>query len=398
MNKTAGDKSYPAATVAQRAIAVVADAFRTAGWTVNQRTARSDGLWTPDLRVHRDAVSYVVEVKATPGARADWLLPLWSQAYLEANRAADGRDMPLAVVAAQRISTRAAEQVLAFAAAYAPEAAIGVIDLDGLRRFRGRALDGLDADAARPAAWASAASGSTASEAAKQDNLFSDLNQWMLKVLLAPVIPATMLSAPRGYYRNATELARAAGVSVPSAFRLVQQLGRDGFLHESAPDLRLVRRDELLRRWQAWSTVRKVYEVPMRFVLRANAQGELRRVLQAEHACLGLFAAADALGVGFVAGVPPHVYVPRLTRAMLKEFTNAVPAERGGSPDFFLRESPAPKSVLRGLVHGKDSLPTADVLQVWLDVTAHPARGAEQADLIRRRVLGPLFAEHTVDG
>ena len=29
--------------------------------------------------------------------------------------------------------------------------------------------------------------------------------------------------------------------------------------------------------------------------------------------CLGLFAAADALGLGFVRGTPPHIYLERLT-------------------------------------------------------------------------------------
>jgi hypothetical protein len=30
-------------------------------------------------------------------------------------------------------------------------------------------------------------------------------------------------------------------------------------------------------------------------------------------------------------------------------------------------------------------------VQVWLDVSAHPARGQEQADLIRNRVLNPVI-------
>jgi hypothetical protein len=35
----------------------------------------------------------------------------------------------------------------------------------------------------------------------------------------------------------------------------------------------------------------------------------------------------------------------------------------------------------------------SDVLQVWLDVAVHPSRGAEQAELIRRRVLGPIISQ-----
>ena len=40
-----------------------------------------------------------------------------------------------------------------------------------------------------------------------------------------------------------------------------------------------------------------------------------------------------------------------------------------------------------------DGLRVSDVLQVWLDVGAHPARGQEQADVIRRRVIKPMV-EH----
>jgi hypothetical protein len=57
--------------------------------------------------------------------------------------------------------------------------------------------------------------------------LFSDLNQRMLKVLLAPELPEGLLSAPRGQYRNASQLA--------------------------APHLDLVRREDLFGRWLALS-------------------------------------------------------------------------------------------------------------------------------------------------
>jgi hypothetical protein len=41
----------------------------------------------------------------------------------------------------------------------------------------------------------------------------------------------------------------------------------------------------------------------------------------------------------------------------------------------------------------RDGLPLSDVLQVWLDVSAHPARGREQAAEIRRQALAPLFVK-----
>ena len=103
-------------------------------------------------------------------------------------------------------------------------------------------------------------------------HLFSDLNQWMLKVLLAPKIAPDLLHAPRGEYRNASQLAAAANVSVMSAFRFVRQLRLEGFLDESSSSLSLVRLDDLLRRWQAES-LRPARDIPMRWMLRGGGSG-----------------------------------------------------------------------------------------------------------------------------
>lgn len=332
--------------------------------------------------ISRRGASYAVEVKSSAEGRGDRLVPLWSQACLEAARAAGDHHPPLAVVAAPKISPRVANQVLDFASKYAPDAAAGVIDFSGLRLFRGPHLEGLDSEGDCLPPLAQSVRGEPA-------DLFSDLNQWMLKVLLAPELPDNLLLAPRGRYHNASQLARAANVSVMSSFRLVQQLQRDGYLHESQAYLSLVRREDLFNRWQA-AVSRRVKEVPMRFILRGDPQAELRRMFRSGRACLALFAAASALHFGFVEGVPPYVYVQRLGPASIAAWKNIVPAEQGEQPDLILRQAPAPQSVFRGLVRA-DGLPACDILQVWLDVSSHPSRGREQADLIRDRVLDPVI-------
>jgi hypothetical protein len=38
-----------------------------------------------------------------------------------------------------------------------------------------------------------------------------------------------------------------------------------------------------------------------------------------------------------------------------------------------------------------DGVRVSDPLQVWLDVSPHPARGREQADLIFRQVIKPMI-------
>jgi hypothetical protein len=248
--------------------------------------------------------------------------------------------------------------------------------------FRGPHLEELNAEASHKSSIAS-------KSPRVSGHLFSDLNQWMLKVLLASEIPENLLSAPRGQYRNASQLARAAKVSVMSAFRFVQQLQDEGFLSESGPYLNLVRRDELFRRWQA-AAVRSVKEVSMRFQLKGEPRAQLHRMLKSGRACLALFAAAEALKLGFVEGVPPYVYIERIRPANLAAWKNLRPCESGERPDIILRQAPAPQSVFRGLVR-PGGIASCDVLQVWVDVSSHPSRGREQADLIRKRLLNRII-------
>lgn len=348
--------------------------FEKAGWHV--RFHPSDP--GPDLVVRRKGIEYAVEIKSAPEGRSDRLVPLFAQAVLQAAHAASQKAVPLAVVAAPSISSRAAQQVMAFAERYAPDAAAGVIDFEGFALFRGPHLEEMNAPGQDLPV-------SVRQSVRDSGQFFSDLNQWMLKVLLAPELPDALLASPRGQYRNASQLARAANVSVMSAFRFVQQLEREGYQHESAPYLHLVRREDLFNRWQALPA-RSPREVPMRFLLPGDRQAQLRKMLAGGRACLALFAAADALKVGFVRGVPPYVYVQRIQPANLAAWRNLRPCAPGESPDVIVRQAPAPQSVFRGLVR-PDGMAACDVLQVWVDVAAHPSRGREQADIIRKRVL-----------
>jgi hypothetical protein len=128
----------------------------------------------------------------------------------------------------------------------------------------------------------------------------------------------------------------------------------------------------------------------MCFILRGHPQVELRRMFRSGRACLGLFAAAEALHLGFVQGVPPHIYVRGFGPANIAAWKNIVPAEQGEEPNIILRQAAAPQSIFRGVVRA-DDMPVCDILQVWLDVSSHPSRGQEQAELIRRRVLEPII-------
>ena len=196
-----------------------------------------------------------------------------------------------------------------------------------------------------------------------------------------------------------------------SAFRFVQQFSEAGFLDQDARRLRLVRTDELARRWGA-AAQQRLLEIPMRWVLnkgkdalpsalRSYIAAGAMRASQARRsetafpserprACLGLFAAAEALRIGFVHGVESHLYLDRINeRALNKLGLSANGAEQ--RPDVYVRIPVNRECVFRGVVV-QEGVPSSDIVQVWLDVAGHPSRGREQADVIYKRILASAFA------
>jgi hypothetical protein len=364
------------------------DAFQHAGWKVHAEP-RAGGRRI-GVRSGKGRHRYVVELKTASEGRRDRLVPLLSQAILQARSLAAqaSHTTPLAVVAAPRIGESVARVLRVFARDHAPDVAVGFLDRQGLRCFVGAGLEQLNAqpEPTEPRV------GRTGHQAV---HLFSDLNQWMLKVLLAPYIGRRELMSelvPRGEYRNASDLAKAANVSVMSAFRIVRQLEQEQFLDHVGGVLRLVRLEVLLERWQG-AHLRPVKEWSVRWILPGDERRQLVRGLEAlgSRACLGLFAAARVLNLGHVAGAPLHIYIDdfrpeRLPDAGLSESPAGHPAS------VMLRVPSARESVFRGVVKVHD-LGVSDVLQTWLDTGAHPARGKEQAELIYRHVIKPMVRE-----
>lgn len=381
---------------------VLADAFRGASWRVHH--PRQGNCPQPDLIVEGGGQKYVVAIKRSSEGRRDRVIPLLSQAILEAQACArqfPETVVPVAVVGTEQFPAAAVDFVQRYVERVAPHMAVGLVDSGGLRAFWGH---GLEIFNARPAWKDNRARRQIAIQPLPQ--LFSDLNQWMLKMLLAGSISEDLLSAPRSRYSNPTELARAAAVSVMSAVRLVRQLEKEGFVAPGAEALSLARVPELLGRWSGRREPTR--EFPVRWLVKRDpsAFAELLKSYSAvgaskgrppagrrrqPRACLALFAAADALGFGFVHGVPPHVYMERLEPAVLEKWGLSLEGAEH-SPDAFIRIPANPEAVFRAAVV-KDGVPCADILQVWLDVLEHPSRGKAQANEIARRALSLLLGK-----
>ena len=375
--------SRPSKNREKHAEAIVAELFESHGWDVLASSAEKNRH--PDLLVQRGTQRFVVEIKAHAEGRADRVIPLLSQSILvaQANALDVGHAQPLAVICVENASQSLLNQVSLFFERYAPNVAVGIISEHGLRHFQGGGLEVLNAEPELPKSFGSGMSNQAI-------NLFSDLNQWMLKVLLAPEIPDHLLEAPRHKYRSVSELAKAAKVSNMSASRFLQQLRNEGFLDSSSRHIILVRRAELFRHWRA-AAMRFAPERPMRFLIRGNVEQQIRNLFASldGEAVLGLFAAADALQLGHVSGVPPFVYVPKLPQPGDTKWKMLLMASPSEAPHLILRQALSPKSILRGAVH-RDGLIVSDVIQVWLDVANHPSRGEEQANLIYQKFLRPI--------
>jgi len=384
-------------------------AFERAGWTV-ERAVRGEPV--PDFLVSKRDLRYAVEFRGSPVARRHMLQALLADAILRARAAAraqpDDDVRPLAVVGAPTLTTAMIESLRDYARLVAPGDACGWIDGAGRVELLG---EGLEEVRGRPERYA----GAVAKHAPGRvvHDLFSDLNQWLLKVLLAPGLPPGLLSAPRVPVRNARELASVAAVSVPSAARFVAALERE---HHVARDhtLRVLRPATLLNDWRT-AVRRSALEMPMRWILRPSdpqariaelvqaplerlerrmtieeREGFVHRSVQWERGprmCLGAFSACDALGFGVVRGVPRHVYMEPFDPELLRKFGIA-PAEGADRIDVVVRKPRFPETVFRGAIL-LDGIPVSDVIQTWLDVVDHPARGNEQAKHLWDRAILP---------
>jgi len=356
-----------------------------------------------DFILKKGVLEYAAKLKRAAESRRDRVVPLLAEAILQAqvHRRQHPQARALAVIASPQLSSAVVDQALEFQRDYAPDAAVGFFDDRGFRLFQAPGLESLNSS---PSEVKHRKPGVPELQSY---SLFSDLGQWMLKVFLAQHIEPQFLSAPRRKIRNASELAMAAGVSQVSASRLVRQLEAEGFLDKYADQLELVRVQDLLEEWQA-AERRAFKEIPCRWVipghggkslesaLREHRAGQSPQDSPANHAdrrssrvCLGLFAAADALGLGFVHGVPPVLYVERIEAELIQQL--GISQEKASQADVYLRIPAHKESIFRAAVEQKGIL-ASDALQVWLDVSNHPSRGKEQADRIRDQVLRPLLS------
>lgn len=351
--------------------------LKRAGWQ-----KKPDG-WSSNTRRYR------LVHEAAPGSWDRAVSPFLAKAILEA-RAGAGAGEPLAVLSVKRATPLTDERLTRFVREVAPDQSWILVDADG-RVFphvsSAPELARLAAEqpAPRPPLKAPA----------RQPSLFTDLNQWMLKVLLAQQLPEKLITAPRGRpLRNASVLAEAANVSVAVAARFVRALDAASQLDTRFGDLRIAQPLELLQQWRdrgGQSARHEVAAVSVRGPLNlASFASEGARVRgERPPIVFGLHTACAELGYGHVTGAVPVVWTPSIDLNRL-ESLGLVAHTEGQRIDVVLRVPRFPESLYRGVVQ-PNAAPVTDIIQCWLDTSHHRVRGEEQADYLWRRVFKPAF-------
>jgi hypothetical protein len=339
---------------------------------------------------------FACEVKEVRDGRADRVIPQLAMAILQAKRYAESKDgyAPLAIVFVSNIVPSLLKQFKEFADEYAQGMNLALVTDRGAFLMRiddqWHQHESLDIIHLTPIHLRAGLGTSHA----VTFNPFSDLNQWMLKILIAGQLPKSYMRVPVEPIYSGSGLARVAGASPMSAHRLINHLKKERFLVETAAGLTLTRREELFSLWKSASTAFPA-ELPLRFLVRVAPKTQFQALLGAisDKYCLGLFTAAEQMGLGHVNGAPPYLIMTRLPvmEANRPEWRMVAVCKDGEAPDFIVRRTMTPNATFKAAV-SPQGVPCTDVIQTWLDVSNHPTRGSEQADHIYKTVLKPMIA------
>lgn len=356
--------------------------LRRAGWKLRA------SAW-----VSTSGRQYRVLEEVAPGAWDRSVAAFLAKAILQAQAGASPDVEPVAALRVKRASPLTDGRLAKFVEEVAPTQAWILLDAEGRVFPHVASAPELSDAAGKHVVQATKALAST-----RQQSLFTDLNQWMLKVLLAPHLPEKLLQAPRGRPpRNASTLAELANVSLPAATRFLRALEAEGQLDTRFGDVRVARPLELLPQWRdqmghparselAATSVRG----PFNLEIMAGISREYARA-SGEHPplVLGLHSACAALELGHVTGAVPVVWTPSLDAARLEEH-GLVAVSGDQRADVVLRVPRYPESLFRGVVLPGMS-PVTDIIQCWLDTSHYRIRGQEQADFLWRHVLKAAF-------
>lgn len=293
-----------------------------------------------------------------------------AMAILQIRRAAPPGARPVIGLLVPAVSDRLATSVSDYLADMAPEVGWLLLDEGGTARGElpclGRSIHAQGAP--RPARPRPAPA------------LFTDLNRWMLKVLLHRGCPRGWFGHPTERVADATRLAAATGVSVAKAHQFVVRGVEMGLLGRRPVQLRDASR--LLDTWLQAEALEARVRVPVQWAL--GSVGDLRPLeAYGGRWAVGGLAACEALGLRHVQ-VQTAVVVHVDDAEDVCRACDGVVVDDERDAHLVLLPARHPESVFRGRVGAAGGW-HVDAWQSALDTVG--LRGGEQAEFIRDRIL-----------
>jgi hypothetical protein len=350
---------------------------------------QSEGDWKPDLCIRWQEAFIRVEVKAIRAPRIAEVEGQLARFALRRNRRVKSQGaVDVIVVGLSKFGPRLEEAVRKFMGENAPNIGWGLLDQSNKAVI---VIPDLDLEWRRAPSmpeWRPSFS------ERRDRKLFTDLNRWMLKVLILRNAPENLWGGPRKRPRHATELAQIAGVSVSKAHHFATAFQQEGYLRKSADGLRMVGLPALLEAWlqdeknssPRRSSVRSLLPPPA--AMSTNEQQFeplLPRQAWKESALGGMFAAGrnDLMHTSGRQAPLVHVGKP-LSMAMHEWHLESCDLR---DAQMILAQPLHPESVFRGIVMQEQGAPLVDLWQIALDAVSSAARGREQAEFIVERIL-----------
>jgi len=228
------------------------------------------------------------------------------------------------------------------------------------------------------------------SAAAPNGNLFADKSSLLLRHLLS------VRAAPLGIRDVAAQL----GISPGLASRVVSKLRSEGYLVKDDGLSRLVGRDALLADWAEFYRRRANRQRERRFYLHArDAESVMHRLADAA----GDDPHAPPWGLSFHAGaslVAPfaffsevHVLIDSVSNEAVDAFAHRFGLEPVRHEANVIVAHPYYQESWSYGLREIGGLPVVSDVQLYLDLSGYPRRGAEQANRIRERILALEDAE-----
>lgn len=323
-----------------------------------------------------------VAVKVLSGSnRVDALKGAAAMAILDLQRCASGLQK-LAWIEVDRLGPHAVSKLAEYLSQVAPDVGWAVADLHGGMRIHAPGL-GLDVSIDSDAAPLRAGQPRT--------QLFSDLNAWMLKLLLMRRAPEWAWTATREPCRNAHALHSVANVSIASAHRFAKAMSDADHLRCDRKGLQLVRVEALLSRWRAAYQSQPPTLIEARPLFESDLSSRpgagLERLgasVLGGRVALGGRTAAEHFGLQHAARGRRTIWVEAdLERAL--DAMDLVRAEPGRGQVWVGRPRHV-ESCFRARVLANGTA-YVDPCELMLESSTDPARGFEQSEYVLQRIV-----------